>query len=102
MERGPLINGLSRRGFVQGMGMVGLGIVAGCGPWPGQASSTGHVPQRVYRVGHLTSAGTSGDGIWDALRELGYIEGQNLHIEIRRQLGTGEAAPHARELSELP
>jgi hypothetical protein len=45
----------SRRQVVQGAGAVGLGLLAGCGRWPGQARS--HAPPRkTYRLGYLTGS----------------------------------------------
>ena len=41
----------SRRQFVQGVGVVGLGLLAGCGRPPGQAQP----PAKVARIGFLTS-----------------------------------------------
>jgi hypothetical protein len=38
---------VSRRRFVQGASLAGLGLLAGCGRWPGQAA----VP--VWRIGYL-------------------------------------------------
>jgi hypothetical protein len=39
---------VSRRQFVQGAGVAGLGLLAGCGRLPGQAA-----PARVPRIGFL-------------------------------------------------
>ena len=46
-------NRLSRRQFVQAVGVASLALVAGCGGAPGQA------PARVYRVGWLGEVGSS-------------------------------------------
>jgi len=41
---------VSRRQVVQGVGGVGLALLAGCGRWPRQA------PQpKVYRIGYLSA-----------------------------------------------
>ena len=45
-------------------------------------------PAKVFRIGYLSTTGRAGDslraeGIRAALRELGYIEGQNIAIEYR-------------------
>ena len=77
---------LSRRQFVLGAGAAVAGLLAGCGRLPGQ---TEQAPARVYRVGYLTStARSSRTEQWDeafleALRERGYLEGQNLLLERR-------------------
>ena len=69
---------ISRRQFVWGAAWVGL--AAGCGRLPGQA------PARVYRVGVLTAGSGPGQGfdpLRDALRDIGYHQGQNLVLEHR-------------------
>jgi putative tryptophan/tyrosine transport system substrate-binding protein len=84
----------SRRQLVQGAGAVGLGLVAGCGWWPGQGQQTA----RVHRLGYVGSL-KSLTLLQSALSELGYVEGTNLSIDSR--LNT--AGPAAREaaLAEL-
>jgi putative ABC transport system substrate-binding protein len=73
----------TRRQLVQGAGAVGLGLLAGCGRLPGQAS-----PARLPRIGILSS--TQGPtaaalvALQEGLREVGYIEGQTLAIEWRK------------------
>jgi putative tryptophan/tyrosine transport system substrate-binding protein len=74
----------SRRHLVQGAGAVGLGLLAGCGRWPGQ----GQPSAKVFRIGYLTGGGGVVQGFHQGLRELGYIEGQNLVIEYRITDGT--------------
>ena len=72
---------LTRREFVQGAGVAGLGLLAGCGRLPGQAEP----PTRVPHIGYL-SAGTSGaldEAFRQGLGDFGYIDGQNLVIEYR-------------------
>ena len=64
-------------------------------------------PKKVSRLGYLsnTDAATDSaraDGIRLALRELGYIEGQNIAIEYRYAEGKVDRAPeHAAELVRL-
>ena len=95
---------LSRRQLVQGMGAVGLGLLAGCGRWPGQAP----VPVKVPRLGFLLAGSptpdpASGGGLQQGLQEHGYVEGQNLIIE--RRYADGQAArlhELAAELAALP
>jgi putative tryptophan/tyrosine transport system substrate-binding protein len=96
----------SRRQVVQGAGAVGLGLLAGCGrlPWPGQQAA------KVPRIGYLTSGGPAvasaqayQEAFQDALRERGYVEGQNLIIEWRYAEGQFDLAPIlATELVQLP
>jgi putative ABC transport system substrate-binding protein len=78
---------VSRRQVVQGVGAVGLGLLAGCGRWPGQAAPS---PQRAPGGPEIRRIGVLGDwptARWDAfregLRELGWVEGQNLVVEYR-------------------
>jgi len=51
-------------------------------------SAQGQQPKKVFRIGYLSNADAATDsaraeGIRLALRELGYIEGQNIAIEYR-------------------
>jgi putative tryptophan/tyrosine transport system substrate-binding protein len=71
---------LGRRHFVQDVGALGLGLLAGCGRWPGQA------PSRVPRIGILSGWSASSpeaDVFRQELRELGYVEGRNVALEWR-------------------
>ena len=95
----------SRRQIVQGAGAVGLGLLAGCGRWPGQAQQ----PARVARVGYLATneveaAGPSYLGVFlQSLTEIGYVVGQNLVIEPRFAGGQPDRLPAlAAELVALP
>jgi ABC-type uncharacterized transport system substrate-binding protein len=64
-------------------------------------------PKKVTRIGYLSSVdpateSTRADGIRLALRELGYIEGQNIAIEYRYSEGKTDQAPElAAELARL-
>jgi putative tryptophan/tyrosine transport system substrate-binding protein len=72
----------SRRQVVQGAGAVSLGLLAGCGRWPGQTQ----VPAKVPRIGYVGAAAPGGpnpQALADGLRELGYVEGYNLTVEWR-------------------
>jgi putative tryptophan/tyrosine transport system substrate-binding protein len=94
---------VSRRHVLQGAGAVGLGLVAGCGRWPGQARPA--VP-RVVRIGVLASPDPMQEIGYElfrqALRDLGYVEGQNLVLESRVP-DRREAVPSvAAELVRLP
>jgi putative tryptophan/tyrosine transport system substrate-binding protein len=93
---------LSRRQFMQSAGAVGLGLLAGCGRWPGRAPPRVQPSRRVYRIGFLSSAGTAGAGVLrDALSELGYVEGENLILETRLTPRVGDQVALARELVAL-
>jgi putative ABC transport system substrate-binding protein len=97
-------HGLSRRRFVRGSGVAGLGLLAGCGRLPGQ------VPARTPRVGILTTASLEEgrrkpqfEAFKDALRALGYVEGQNVILEPRWANDQPERLPElAAELVRLP
>jgi putative tryptophan/tyrosine transport system substrate-binding protein len=87
----------SRRAFV--MGAAGLGLVAGCGQWPGQAQPTPRVP----RVGYLALGTGPLESVRAGLREYGYVDGQNVAFEPRSAEGDGEQlTPLAAELVALP
>ncbi len=83
--------------------VLALGLLAG--PLPAEAQQAG----KVYRIGFLrTGSGSSVTaspfhiGLRQGLRELGYIEGQNLVIENRSIGGRGERRPEiAVELVRL-
>src|SRR5688572_32627201 len=80
---------LSRRHLVQGAGAVGLGLLAGCGRWPGQQRAPrGPEIRRIGVLGDLSSA--RWDAFREGLRELGWVEGQNLAIEYRWTEGHNE------------
>jgi putative ABC transport system substrate-binding protein len=90
----------SRRQVVQGVGVAGLGLLAGCGRLPWQSQ-----PARIARVGWL--AGDANLPFYEAFRrgihEQGYIEGQNLVLEYRSADGRGELiSVLAFELTRLP
>src|SRR5688500_4825599 len=73
----------SRRQAVQGAGTVGLAVLAGCGRLPWQAQA----PPKVPRIGVLAISPDPGDpdneGFRQGLRDLGYVEGQNVTLEWR-------------------
>src|SRR5262245_14179040 len=71
---------MSRRQMLDGAGAVGLGLLGGCLPlsWQNRA------PTRMHRVGFLGDAPSSSTETFrEALRELGYVEGENLVLEWR-------------------
>jgi putative tryptophan/tyrosine transport system substrate-binding protein len=86
----------SRRQVVQGAGAMGLALLAGCGRWPWQGP-----PQApVHRIGYLGVSSPAGlvfvDAFREGLRELGYVEGQNVVVEYRL---TEQRADHLSELA---
>jgi hypothetical protein len=69
------MSALSRRQFVQGVGLAGAGLLAGCGRLPGQGPAP---PVQVSRVGYLALE-DFGPAPYEAFRQglrgLGYREG---------------------------
>jgi putative tryptophan/tyrosine transport system substrate-binding protein len=93
----------SRRHFLLGsLGLVSSGLLAGCGvcvPWT-------HEPGRPRRIGFLSSQHPDPDPCLEVLRvrlrELGWVDGQNLTIETRYAAGRIDHLPElARELIRL-
>ncbi len=75
---------LSRRRFVQGAGLAGLGLLAGCRRLPGQAAQ----PPRMHRIGFLQLAASSRapsgfDAFREGLHEFGYVDDLNIMLETR-------------------
>jgi putative tryptophan/tyrosine transport system substrate-binding protein len=94
---------LSRRQVVQGVGAVGLGLLAGCGRWPGQAQA----PARVPRLGWLGGTAvliSRFEVFQEGLREYGHVPGQNITIEARWDEGNNPEWHRAAtaELVRLP
>jgi putative tryptophan/tyrosine transport system substrate-binding protein len=95
--------GLTRRRFVQGAGALGLGLLAGCGRLTLPGQQTARVPQiGVLAVGSREGRAFLIDGFLRGLRELGYVEGQNILIEYRFSDGRDDRLPDlAAELVAL-
>jgi len=85
------------------IGILALGLLAGALPTEAQQAG------KVYRIGYLTFVGggtctssRSCSELRQGLRELGYVEGQNLVIEYRSAKGKPERRPElAAELVQL-
>jgi putative tryptophan/tyrosine transport system substrate-binding protein len=95
----------SRRQVLQGAGAVGLGLLAGCALAPSRPQEA---PKRL-RLGRVTLDSPSGPqpqwfaAFLQGMRELGYIEGQNLVTERRSADGQPERLPALiAELVALP
>jgi putative tryptophan/tyrosine transport system substrate-binding protein len=86
-----------------------LAVVASMslGLFPALLPAAAQSPPKVFRVGHLAAPGRTPDGappraLRDALRELGYVEGQNIVYEARFAEGRFERLPDlAAELVRL-
>ncbi len=84
-----------------GAGTAGLGLLTGCGRLPWQAEPT----TKVYRVGWLSTDDTTPawyEAFQEGMRERGYVEGQNLLMEVRRgPLEPTQMRANARDLVGL-
>jgi putative ABC transport system substrate-binding protein len=100
---------LSRRQFVAGAGVVGvgaagLGLLAGCGRLPGQAPA----PAKTARIGVVYPGeparhAAQYEALRQRLRELGYVEGENIILETRYADGQFARLPELLdELVSLP
>jgi putative tryptophan/tyrosine transport system substrate-binding protein len=92
---------LSRRRFVQGAGVAGVGLLAACGRPQALAP-----PASPPRIGVLSSEGAplGHEAFRAGLRDLGYVEGQNIVIEWRLYVDrdSGNLDTMAAELVGLP
>jgi putative ABC transport system substrate-binding protein len=96
---------VSRRRFVQGAGVTGLGLLAGCGRLPFQRQPP--LPAQVARIGWLgpssATEATRFEHVRQGLREHGWIEGHNFVLEARFAEGREEHyLALAAELVALP
>jgi putative tryptophan/tyrosine transport system substrate-binding protein len=94
---------LSRRRFVAGAGVAGLGLVAGCRRLPWQVSP----PAKVPRIGFLaagppTIVAPLAQAFLQGLSGFGYTEGQNITIDYRYPAGPEQTRAFADELVRLP
>jgi putative ABC transport system substrate-binding protein len=91
---------------IENLKWLGLSVIAFVLVVAG-AAAMAQQPKKVTRIGYLSSVdsareSTRSEGIRLALRELGYIEGQNLAIEYRYSEGKVDRAPElAAELVRL-
>jgi putative tryptophan/tyrosine transport system substrate-binding protein len=92
------VTALSRRQVVQGAGAVGLGLLVGCGRWPGQAP-----PAPLPRIGLLAAARDTSPTVRQALEDVGYVHGHNMILEARTAEGRlDRLTALATELVQLP
>jgi putative ABC transport system substrate-binding protein len=92
---------VSRRRFMQGAGVAGLGLLTGCGRWPWQAQQ----PAKMARIGWLAFDPRTAwyEAFRQSLHALGYVEGQHVVIEARGGDGRIDRLPEfAAELVALP
>jgi putative tryptophan/tyrosine transport system substrate-binding protein len=96
----------TRRAFLQGAGAASLGLLGACARLPGQPAAA-EQPARVGFLAHQTPGNARFDAFVaafvDELRERGYVQGQNLALELRYSEGHEERLPAlAQELVRLP
>jgi putative ABC transport system substrate-binding protein len=102
------VSRLSRRQFVGGAGVAGLGLVAGCGQWPGQTERAAQPPPKAARIGFLSGAVETSytatlDVFQQALAELGYVGSNSIIIETRFAGGQADRLHAlAAELVQMP
>lgn len=102
----------NRRQFLQGsLAIAGIGVLSGCGLAPSLMQQQAKIP----RIGILCAAcppnasiagmtpNTLGGAFLEGLRDLGYVEGENVAFDIRAGDGRDELLPQlAVELARLP
>src|SRR5688572_2979089 len=84
-----------------------IAVVGGAATWPSAAGT--QQPQKVARIGFLTTGSLAAieslavfEALRRGLRELGYVEGQNIIIDVRGANGKIERFPAlAKELVAL-
>ncbi len=93
---------VSRRQAMAAMAASGAALLAGCGRLPFQLPGEARRPARIPRLGILSRSPDSPyePGLIDGLRELGYVEGQNVHID-RRYVQPDIAGEATDELNAL-
>jgi putative tryptophan/tyrosine transport system substrate-binding protein len=85
----------SRRRFLQSSAaLAGLGLFTGCDILPSQLRQ----PAKVPRIGYLSQGPTTPtplfiDDLRQGLAEHGYVEGQNIAIDVRFSEGRDERLP---------
>jgi putative ABC transport system substrate-binding protein len=94
---------LTRRYALQGAGVAGLGLLAGCGRLPGRTESAAPVYRIAYLAGGSPNpANTNFQAAFrEGLRDFGFVEGQNIVIEQRYTDGDDRLAGPAAELVRL-
>jgi putative ABC transport system substrate-binding protein len=100
-QKSEISKALALRPLLLALSLLSSLLLAPC------SSVQGQQPKKVPRIGYLssfdpTSESARSEGIWLALRELGYVEGQNIAIEYRHAEGKRDRFPElAAELVRL-
>lgn len=94
--------GSSRRRFLQGsLALAGLGVLAGCGVPSSQVQPPSRVPLVAMLAG-VAAPTPRVEAVQRGLRELGYVDGQNVTFDYRYAEGKEERLPQlAAELVAL-
>ena len=82
---------MQRREFLRSAGAAGLasvGLLAGCGPRAPGGAAPKALPQIGYLVGEAPPAPGEADPFMQGLRDLGYVEGQNVIVHRRYAVGS--------------
>jgi ABC-type uncharacterized transport system substrate-binding protein len=101
MREGAHLAGARRFGLRLAVASILLGI------FPALLPAAAQSPPKIFRVGHLAAPGRTPDGappraLREALKEIGYVEGQNIAYEARFAEGKFERLPDlAAELVRL-
>src|SRR3954466_293631 len=98
---------LSRRQFVPGAILVGLGLMAGCRRLPAQPpqapAASGHVPRIGFlAAGPAPTEAPLAQAFRDGLREFGYVDGDTISIEYRYPDRAEQFREFAADLAQLP
>src|SRR4051812_33948786 len=96
---------LSRRRFVQGTGVAGLGLLAGGERLPWHAASGTPSPRIGWLHGAVQDSYTEThlDAFREGLQALGYVAGQNVQVDYRWADGYSDRLPMlAAELAHVP
>src|SRR5688572_12631735 len=85
----------SRRRFLQGsLALTGLGLLSGCGLLPSRPQPSAKIPRVGFQSAGFPSASAARiEAFRQGLRELGYVEGENVALEYRYAEGKLERLP---------
>src|SRR5436190_6872644 len=92
----------SRRQFLQGsLALAGLGLLSGCGMLPPQVQQSPKIVKLGLLSAYSLDPSPESTALRQALRDLGYVEGQSLTIVPRFGAGKEALASRAVELVGL-
>src|SRR5215471_15376505 len=78
--------------------VLAMGIVSSVGSFALSLAARAQAPAKVYRIGFLIAEALPGqasrvDAVREGLRDLGYVEGRNVVIELRSAEGNYDPLP---------